>query len=290
MIRTGIEGWDAALGGGFVKNNLHIIGAAPGAGKSKLMSYLAKQALSDMKRVVFITLELDEVETLTNICMSAACMSIAELRDLDELDKAIEKIDNFRNTHGTDLYIKFYKPSTVTANTIHNYIQKLIQVKRDKENIDWKPDVIFLDYMDKLLPVDKVKGNIYEDNGGVADDCKNLAIDFNCPVITGSQLGRGSWNLVGNEVISMSSIAESARKAHLAHSLTTINANPQEKELGKARLYLAKSRSGSTGKVIYMNHNLLRNKFSECKEGWTQEQLSGATSFTIRDTNNGSKK
>lgn len=256
---------------------------------SKIMSYLTKKALEDGKRVVFITLELNEQETMTNILISTVGMTMSELRDPANREKMVDKITTFRNTYCSDLVVKFYKPSTVTTNVIHNYIQKVIQRKKDEEGIDWKPDVIFLDYMDKLLPVDKIKGNIYEDNGGVADDCKNLAIDFECPVITGSQLGRASWNLKGDEVISMASIAESARKAHLAHSLTTINANPQEKELGKSRLYIAKSRGGTPGKVIYLEHNLGRNNFYEI-EPWTQEQIAGAVSFSVKDTTSGGSK
>ena len=256
---------------------------------SKIMSYLTKKALEDGKRVVFITLELNEQETMTNILISTVGMTMSELRDPVNREKMIDKITTFRNTYCSDLVVKFYKPSTITTNVIHNYIQKVIQRKKDEEGIDWKPDVIFLDYMDKLLPVDKIKGNIYEDNGGVADDCKNLAIDFECPVITGSQLGRASWNLKGDEVISMASIAESARKAHLAHSLTTINANPQEKELGKSRLYIAKSRGGTPGKVIYLEHNLGRNNFYEI-EPWTQEQIAGAVSFSVKDTTSGGSK
>lgn len=289
MIHTGIPSWDKALGGGFVKDNLHLIGGAPGFGKSKLLAYLTKKSLEDGKRVVFITLELNEQETMTNVLVSTVGMTMSELRDPVNREKMIDKITTFRNTYCSDLVVKFYKPSTITTNVIHNYIQKVIQRKKDEEGIDWKPDVIFLDYMDKLLPVDKIKGNIYEDNGGVADDCKNLAIDFECPVITGSQLGRASWNLKGDEVISMASIAESARKAHLAHSLTTINANPQEKELGKSRLYIAKSRGGTPGKVIYLEHNLGRNNFYEI-EPWTQEQIAGAVSFSVKDTTSGGSK
>lgn len=273
----------------FQLNSQVYVHNCPGAGKSKIMSYLTKKALEDGKRVVFITLELNEQETMTNILISTVGMTMSELRDPVNREKMIDKITTFRNTYCSDLVVKFYKPSTITTNVIHNYIQKVIQRKKDEEGIDWKPDVIFLDYMDKLLPVDKIKGNIYEDNGGVADDCKNLAIDFECPVITGSQLGRASWNLKGDEVISMASIAESARKAHLAHSLTTINANPQEKELGKSRLYIAKSRGGTPGKVIYLEHNLGRNNFYEI-EPWTQEQIAGAVSFSVKDTTSGGSK
>lgn len=288
MVHTGIPSWDKALGGGFVKDNLHIIGAQPGGGKSRIMAYLAKHALEELKRVVYITLELDEQDTMSNILLATVGMNLADLRNPDNRKEMVEKITRFRDTFSANLMVKFYKPSTITANVIHNYIQKIIRMKKDKEGIDWKPDVIFLDYMDKLLPIDTIKGNIYEDNGGVADDCKNLAIDFDCPVITGSQLGRGSWNIKGDEVISMASIAESARKAHLAHSLTTINANPQEKKLNKARLYVAKSRSGTTGEMIYLEHNLARCTFYET-EPWTQDDIAGATQFTVKDTSGGAK-
>lgn len=283
MIHTGVPSWDKALGGGFVKDNIHIIGAAPGHGKSKIMSYLTKKALEEGKRVVFITLELTEEETMQNILMSAIGTTMYDLRDKENRERMLSKISAFRDNYKSDLMIKFYKPATVTADVIHNYIQRVIQRKRNKYGVEWKPDVIFLDYMDKLLPTNKIKGSIYEDNGNVADDCKNLAIDFSCPVITGSQLGRASWNLRGDEVISMASIAESAKKAHLAHSLTTINANPNEKELGKSRLYIAKSRTGTPGKVIYMEHNLGRNIFYET-DPWTQDQLESTTSYTVKDT------
>ena len=117
--------------------------------------------------------------------------------------------------------------------------------------------------MDKLLPTQKVRGNSYEDMGGVANDCKNLAISFDCPVITGSQLGKYSWNVKNTEVVSMDSIAESAQKVHLAHSMTTINANPGEKANLRARLFMAKSRSGSVGKVIWAEVNLGRCYMAE---------------------------
>ena len=99
---------------------------------------------------------------------------------------------------------------------------------------------------------------------------------------------RGIKLATGDEVISMASIAESARKAHLAHSLTTINANPQEKKLNKARLYVAKSRSGTTGEMIYLEHNLARCTFYET-EPWTQDDIAGATQFTVKDTGGGAK-
>ena len=170
---------------------------------------------------------------------------------------------------------KFYKPATVTTDTIQNYIHKVIHLTEKQNGEVFKPDIIFIDYMDKLLPTAKLRGNNYDDIGNVGDDLKNLAITFSCPVISGSQLGRISWDLKGDEVISMSSIAESAKKVHLAHSLTTINNNPAEKEMGKARLYMAKSRSGIPGRVIWCDYNLRTVNITEVPyaEHWDPNEV-----------------
>lgn len=263
MIQTGVPGWDEALGGGFVKDNLHIIAAGPGGGKSRGMAFLAKQNAFRHKRVVFFTLELSETETMANIMSSVCGMSMYDLLKPDNQQEYYEKTTRFSETFGPNIIVKFYKPNTVTTDTLHNYIVKLQQYKSEQGIHDWKPDVIYCDYLDKLLPTQKAKGSIYEDNGGIADDLKNLAITYHCPVISGSQLGRYSWSLKNDEVVSMESIAESARKVHLCHSMTTVNFNPAEKELGKARLFLAKSRSGKPGRVIWTDYNLNINQITE---------------------------
>ena len=289
MLKTGIPSWDKALGGGFVKKNLHLIGAAPGGGKSKTMAYLTKQAMMSSKKVVFITLELSEVETLANINCSITGLSMYQMMNPENHDEFNKKLNMFKNTFNPQSVVKFYKPGAVTADTIHNYIQKVIQYKEETLGIKWKPDVIFVDYLDKLLPTQKVKGNIYEDVGGVATDLKNLAITFDCPVISGSQLGRYTWSIKGDQVVNMDAIAESAQKIHLAHSLTTLNANPAEKEQGKVRLYLAKSRSGIPGTVVWCNNDLGKCKLEET-EPWNPNDMITTTTFTIKDAQNGSKK
>lgn len=281
MLPTGIPSWDKALGGGFVKNNVHIIAAPPGFGKSRTMAYLTNQALLRNKRVIFITLELTEAEVASIIYSAATKMSQQDLIDPKNRKEFEEKKNKFLDNYGMQVLIKFYKPNSISTNTIHNYIQKVCSAKSKELNMDWKPDLIVLDYMDKLLPTTRIKGNIYEDNGNVATDCKNLAISFSCPVITGSQLGRVSWNLTGNSVVSMDSIAESAQKVHIAHSMTTINATPAEKNLMRARFYVAKSRTGKPNTVIYCEQDLGRCDITEV-EPWDVETLQSTATFKIK--------
>lgn len=289
MIKTGIPAWDAALGGGFVKNNLHLIAASPGSGKSRTMAFLTKQALMDFKRVVFITLELTEEETYANIASAITGLTMHDMLCKENEEEFTEKFVNFNEQYNSDLFVKFYRPGTTNADTVDNYIQQII---RDREHAgikNWKPDVIFLDYMDKMIPTQKVKGNTYEDIGGIANDCKNLAITYGCPVITGSQLGRISWTINNSEVISMDNIAESAMKVHLAHSMTTLNANPGEKLMSKVRLYLAKSRSGKPGQVIYCEQELGKCLMYETTP-WDPAELQAEAGFAVKSTGGSSKK
>lgn len=285
MLKTGVEGWDRALGGGFVKKNVHIVAGAPGQGKSRCLAFLARQALKAFKKVIFVTLELDEAETMANINTSITSTSLHDMLNPATRETFIQKLQVFKKTCGCDLVVKFFKPATVNADTIHNFIRKVMQKKQEVYGVEWKPDVIIIDYMDKMLPISKVKGNSYEDMGGVANDCKNLAISFDCPVITASQLGKYSWNLKGSEVISMDSIAESAAKVHIAHSMTTINANPGEKHAGLARLFLAKSRSGAPNSTVFVKNQVAICSLEET-ESWDPNEVAMQVNFDIKSASN----
>ena len=289
MFKTLIPGWDEALGGGFVKDNIHIIGAAPGGGKSKTMAFLCKQALKQRKKVIFISLELTEAETMANIINSITGMNLRDLLKPENRQRYTDLITQFSQIYGPNLKVKFFKPATVTTNEIQNYIMRVSNYSEQQTGNAFQPDVIFVDYLDKLLPTQKIKGNTYEDIGGVADDLKNLAITYSCPLITASQLGRFVWDLKDDQVISMASVSESARKVHLAHSITTLNANPAEKDLGLVRLYRAKSRSGSPGKVIYCKNDLGRCSMVE-SEAWNPKDVYQTTSNVATNIKTGESK
>lgn len=284
MIKTGIDSLDKALGGGLVKNSLSLFAATSGGGKSKFLSFLTKECLKRKKRVIYISLELTEEETMQNILTAMTGLSLSDLMKEEKRGFFNEQVSKFRTNFSDNVIVKFYKPNAITADTVHNFIQKVINVKKGKGQLDWRPDIIILDYMDKMLPVDRVKNaSIYETGANVASDCKNLAITFECPVVTGSQVGRSAWNLSGDEVVSIASVAESAAKIHLCHNFISFNQNPNEKERGLSRFYVGKARSGHTGKLIYMEHNLSTNFFKE-HEPWTQESLKGTVPQTVKDT------
>ena len=59
-----------------------------------------------------------------------------------------------------------------------------------------------------------------------------------------------------------------------------------QKEVQKARLYLAKSRTGTPGTVVYVQRDLGRGKFEET-ESWNPKELETMSGYTIKTTNNG---
>ena len=113
MLQTGIPSWDRALGGGFVKKNVHLIGACPGGGKSKTMAGLAKHAIELGKRVIFITLELSETETQANINCAITGLNMYQMLDPINREEFDRKIHVFKNTYNPQCVVKFYKPGAI---------------------------------------------------------------------------------------------------------------------------------------------------------------------------------
>lgn len=227
---------------------------------TRCMSYFAAEAMKQGKKVVFISLELDEIEILANLASS-----ITNITWWDMVNENPDKVQEFQDAskkavqeyNGANTKVKFYVNKSISSQQIITYLMRL----KSAEN--FVPDLIVVDYMDLLLPIAGAgsKGGASEDSnydilGTVCFDLIRVAKTFNVPVVSGTQLGRGAWDLTGKEVISMASVSESAKKAFNAHNLITINRNGSEKEMGKARFYTAKARTGSTGSVVYTDFNL----------------------------------
>ena len=263
MIGTGLEGLNKAIGGGWINGTLSLIAAASGGGKSRAMAYFAAEALKQNKKVLYITLELDEDETLANVVSSLTGISWWDMLD-ENPDKKLayhnaaeEQIEKLES----NMKVKFYINKTISTQTIISYIMRL------KNTEGFSPDLVIVDYMDLLLPIEKPRGRSEESDysalGIVCFDLIKLGKMFNVPIISGSQLNRSAFDITGNQVVSMASLSDSARKVFNCHNLITINRNPTEKELGKARLYLAKARTGHQNEIVYTNYDLSRCRITE---------------------------
>ena len=276
MVSTGLKGLDEAIGGGWINGTLSLIGASAGSGKSRSMAYFAAEALKQGKKVVFITLELDEDETLANVVSSLTKKTWWEMLNPDPMirEDFVNAATSVKDQLESNLKVKFYINKTISSQTIMAYLMRLKSVE------NFCPDFIVVDYMDLLQPIEKPRGKSEESNydalGTVCFDLIKVAKMFNAPVISGTQLGRASWDLRGSEVVSMAAVSESAKKAFNSHNLITINRNSSEKELGKARLYTAKARTGHQNEIVYTNYDLGTCTIQEVAPYDPTEEVEGA--------------
>lgn len=262
MFSTGLDTLDDALGGGMAKGELFVFAGAPGRGKSKFLSHLAKEAIFQGKPVVYFTFEWSEKEVLSNIISCVTGMSMRDLVDPEKVELYQRRVMKLKSL-APNIRTIYYSNKTVSVSNLRTYLTKL-------NSIDgFKPGVIIIDYADLMLPVKQTRrssDSMYEEMGTIFYDLKALADEFECPVITGSQLGKASWNQQDDSVNSQDMLADSSRKAHVAYGIVTLNQTREEMDAKKMRLYVAKARRGKTNTTVYIDFDKAINQIHECAE------------------------
>ena len=272
LFLTNLPSLDDAFGGGMAKGELFVFAGAPGRGKSKFLSYLAYQAIFQKRPIVYFTFEWSEREVLSNIISCATGMSMRDLLDENQIEKYKQRVQKLK-VFTPQVRTVYYSNKTVTANHLRTYLTKLHSL----ENFD--PGLIIVDYADLMLPNKQTRRSsesTYEEMGTIFYDLKALADQFDCPVVTGSQLGKQAWNTDDNDVTSQDMLADSSRKAHVAYGIVTLNQTRVELDENKMRLYVAKARRGKTNTTVYIDFDKARNQIHECPEYDVKEMKKAA--------------
>ena len=232
-ISTGWDRMDEIVKGGLGKNELGVVIAPTGAGKSMVLVHLAAQALKQGKTVVYYTLELKDTVVGGRFDACLTGVPLNEMRDRkEEILSKIEGIDG-------SLIIKEYPTKSASVQTIKNHIEKL-----KKRGIE--PDMILVDYADLLRPVRSSSEKRHELEE-TYEGLRALAQVYEIPVWTASQTNRGGLNA---EVITMEAISEAFNKCFVADFIFSLSRTVQDKQANKGRIFIAKNRNGPDGMVF----------------------------------------
>ena len=232
-ISTGWDRMDEICKGGLGKNELGVVIAPTGAGKSMVLVHLAAEALKKGKTVVYYTLELKDTVVGGRFDSNISGIPLADLRERkEEVLSAIENID------GT-LIIKEYPTKSASVQTIKNHIEKL-----KKRGI--YPDMVLLDYADLLRP-DRTTGEKRHELEETYEGLRALAQIYEIPVWTASQTNRSGLNA---EVITMEAISEAFNKCFVADFIFSLSRTVQDKQANKGRIFVAKNRNGPDGLIF----------------------------------------
>ena len=218
--------------GGFGPGDLGIIFGSPGGGKSWTMVAIAAHAVQLGYKVNYYTLELGE----DYVGKRFDCYFTGY--NIDEINKHREDVQTYVNNLKGKLIVKEYPPKGASISTVKAHVQKCI-------DMDHKPDMIIIDYVDYLRAPSKSK---YSERKDEIDDnfiaTKGLAKDLKIPILTPSQVNRMGAR---DSVIEGDKAAGSYDKMMVADICLSLSRMKEDKVLGTGRIHVMKNRYGQDG-------------------------------------------
>jgi hypothetical protein len=176
--------------GGLGNKTLNIILAGTNVGKSLVMCDWAATNLSMGYNVLYITLEMSELEVSKRIDGN---LLDVELDDLETMDLTVlkKKADKVREKAKSRLIVKEFPTASAHAGNFRHLLNEL----RIKQN--FKPDIVYVDYLN-ICSSSRLKnnGNVnsYTYVKAIAEELRGLAVEFGLPIVSATQTTRGGYD------------------------------------------------------------------------------------------------
>ena len=179
-IDSGFEGLNR-ITNGFKKSELIILAARPSVGKSTFALNVAAAACKTKKNVALFSLEMGHDQLTMRMLATQSGVDLSKITsgNLDDQDMALIMqakvvLDKY------NLYI-----DQSSTNNVRD-----IKAKCQKLHREGNLDLIIIDYLQLLVSGDKNVGNLVQEVTKISRSLKQMAIQFNIPVIALSQLSR----------------------------------------------------------------------------------------------------
>ena len=217
--------------GGYGSGDLVLIFGNPKGGKSWATIAMAAEAVKLGYNIVYYALELGEnyVGKRFDACFTEI--------PVDEVINNRNKIEETVSQLPGRLVIKEYSPKRATLSTIESHIEKL----------DFKPDAIFIDYLD-LLSNRKTRSERKDDIDDVYTDAKGLAKELKIPIISPSQANRSGAE---KAILESSHIAGSFDKIMIGDIVISLSRGRKDRLEGTGRWHFMGNRYGKDGCTFF---------------------------------------
>lgn len=177
--------------GGLPNKTLTLLMAGPYVGKSLFMCHMAAGNLYAGKNVLYITMELSE--ELVSKRIDANLLEVP-IDDIDKLPREVfeRKIERVRGKTRGRLIVKEYPTAGAGAANFRHLLNEL-KIKKN-----FVPDVIYIDYINICTSSRLRHGanvNLYQYIKSVAEELRGLAIEFDVPIVSATQMNRSGFCL-----------------------------------------------------------------------------------------------
>jgi len=276
---TGYKSLDGYLNGGWEPSREYILAGTSGSGKSTLMTNVITHSAmglngpprknvkdlenkTDIKHVyAYITMENTADETLMRMYQDVMEMTSEDvLKKLEDgtlnHDLMKEHISEKIRPNGATIVMKYFPALTISPVDVMGVLDE-IESTYGKGTIAG----LYVDYLD-LLTTDSPYDMYRLELAKLVLSLKSMAIQYNIPVITATQLNRGAYRVENPKDLGADQLGESIKK--IEHSdgifiLHKVHRDGKDKVIGK----IAKNRSGKSGVSIEAPVNFEHFRFYE---------------------------
>ncbi len=230
-IPTGWKFFDEKTEGGLFPKTLTVFAGQVNVGKSIVLGNIATNMLMADKNVLLISLEMSEFMYAKRISTQLTQIPHNDLKTFTtELE---DQLKHIRKKITSKLVIKEYPPKTVSVRHIDAYVTKL-------KHKGFNPDILVIDYINLLHPIGK-NLNSYAEVKEIAEHLRALSFKHNIPIVSATQLNRGSFNTTSP---GMEGIAESIGLAATCDVICSLWQEEEDRELGIINMGMQKNRFG----------------------------------------------
>ena len=271
---TGFDMFDREiLNGGYEPSRLYVYGGGSGSGKSTIMNNsMYKSAMKPIpidterfpktgefrKVYIYVTLENTIEEALMRTYMPMFDVSMLQmLKQIGGTEPVPIKdriVAELRKTDST-IIMKYFPAMSISPIDLMGVVDEVIDVY-GKEAIAG----LFVDYLD-LLKADTRYDMYRLELGHITLSLKTLAVQYNIPVITASQLGRSAYRITSATDLGVDQISESIKKVEHADFVMLLAKDPVNDKIVHGKV--GKNRAGKSNVAFDFNVDFEKFKFED---------------------------
>lgn len=265
--------------GGFDPSRLYIFGGASGSGKSTILNNLIiKSACSGRvkpgiepidgisKVYIYITLENTIEESLLRTYQPLFDKTLVQvLQELTAGEDIKEKLYKKLLQNQATIIMKYFPAMSISAVDIMGVLDEIIE-EYGKERIYG----LYIDYLD-LLRTDRRYDMYRMELAHITLNLKSLAVEYNIPVITATQLSRAAYRVQESKGLNVDQMSESIKKVEHADFVALLAAGQEEKNVVYSKI--GKNRAGKSNVALTFDVDFSRFKFKNVSRVSNKEKV-----------------
>lgn len=230
-----------------VENDLLIIGASTGGGKSAFLLNLM-ETLSDNYQCIYFNLEMSKTSMYRRLIGIASEQQIKDIDNPSTYQKSI-----FRNA------VDILTSKKIIFEHQKFQISDITSIIAEAKDVN-KHTIVFIDHIGLL----RAKGfkSLYEQMTEISKQLRQISLNYDCTIICASQLNRGA---IASDEINISMLKDSGEIENSARKILLLYPKDKEKKDDLRTIMnveIAKNDSGSRG-IIEMRYDKLCQTFKE---------------------------